>query len=169
MSEKTAFNHAAWHLVQTKPRQEFRALLQLQNQGFACFLPTMLIEKVIRGKLTSCTEPLFSRYMFIYLSHDVHNWSSIRSTRGVSRLVAFGDRFATLPDICIEALQCAQHAAPQRLFELGDRIIVTHGPFSGLEGIYQMPDGEARALVLIELMNQPQKLKFAVDMLRKAA
>jgi transcriptional antiterminator RfaH len=32
-----------------------------------------------------------------------------------------------------------------------------------------LPDGEARALVLIELMNQPQKLKFALEALRKAA
>jgi hypothetical protein len=32
-----------------------------------------------------------------------------------------------------------------------------------------MSDGEARALVLIELINQPQKLVFELARLRKAA
>jgi len=160
---------AAWHLVQTKPKQEFRALEHLQNQGFCCFLPTIATEKLVHGKVVTCLEPLFSRYLFIRLSPTNGNWSPIRSTRGVSKLVAFGGRFATLPDDCIDALQGAQQIIPQRLFEPGERVAITRGPFAGLEGIYQLPDGEARALVLIDLMNQPQKLRLAVATLRKAA
>ena len=159
----------AWHLLQTKPRQEFRALQQLQNQGYTCFLPTLQIEKLVRGKPETCTEPLFSRYLFIELSAETRNWAPIRSTRGVSKLVTFGNRFATLPDACIEALQSVPGQAPLRLFEPGERVTIIQGPFAGLEGIYQLTDGEARAMVLINLMNQPQKLKFAVDALRKAA
>lgn len=163
---------AAWYLVQTKPKQEFRALQQLENQGFVCFLPTLPAERVVQGRLATRIEPLFSRYLFIRLSLARCDWSPIRSTRGVSKMVAIGGRFATLPDACVEALEDAQKAqceVPQRLFEPGERVTITQGPFAGLEGIYQVPDGEARALVLIELMNQPQKLKFAVQTLRKAA
>ncbi|HJV74758.1 MAG TPA: transcription/translation regulatory transformer protein RfaH [Noviherbaspirillum sp.] len=160
---------ASWYLLQTKPRQEFRALQHLQNQGFVCFVPTLQVEKIVRGKLQACTEPLFSRYLFIRLGPANTNWASIRSTRGVSKLVAFGNRLATLPDVCIEALQEAHHASFQRLFEPGERVAITQGPFAGLEGVYQLPDGEARALVLIDLMNQSQKLTFAVEALRKAA
>ncbi|HZW12303.1 MAG TPA: transcription/translation regulatory transformer protein RfaH [Noviherbaspirillum sp.] len=160
---------ASWHVVQTKPKQEFRALEHLQNQGFTCCLPTLKTEKIIRGKVDACIEPLFSRYLFVRLSAANGNWSPIRSTRGVSKLVAFGGRFATLPDACVEALQGVQQMSPQRLFEPGERVAITSGPFAGLEGIYQLPDGEARALVLIELMNQPQKLRLAVESLRKAA
>lgn len=159
----------AWYLVQTKPRQEFRALQQLQNQGFTCFLPTLQIEKVIRARLTVCVEPLFSRYLFIRQDAEGRNWSVIRNTRGVSKLVAFGGRFATLPYVCIEALQRAQGDACKRLFDPGERVKITQGPFAGLEGLYQLSDGEARALVLIELMNKPQKLKIAVERLQKAA
>lgn len=160
---------AAWYLVQTKPRQEFRALEQLRNQGFNCFLPTLMVEKLVHGKLEECGEPLFSRYLFIELDLDRDNWSPIRSTRGVSKLVSFGGRLATLPGECIEELARMEDAHPRRLFTPGDRVAVVQGPFAGLEGIYQMHDGEARALILIELMNQPHKLKFAVQMLRKAA
>jgi len=169
MNEVERVNDTAWYLVQTKSRQEFRALEQLENQGYTCFLPTIAMEKLVRGKLEKRFEPLFSRYLFIQLDLLSDNWAPIRSTRGVNKLVSFGSRFATLPDDCIAALDEAQNAPPKRLFEPGDRVTVAFGPFAGLEGIYQMCDGEARALILIELMNQPHKLKFAVQMLRKAA
>lgn len=160
---------ASWYLVQTKHRQEFRALEHLQNQGYTCFLPTLHAERIRAGKMETCIEPLFTRYLFIRLDGVTCNWAPIRSTRGVSKLVAFGGQFAILPDACVEALQNASQLKHQRLFDPGERVAITQGPFAGLEGIYQMPDGEARALILIELMSQPQKLSFAVNMLRKVA
>ena len=169
MNRTEVFGDAAWYLVQTKSRQEFRALEQLRNQGFTCCMPTLAVEKVVRGRVEKSVEPLFSRYLFVRLSRVVDNWAPIRSTRGVSKLVAFGGRFATLPDACVAALENTEQEAPQPLFKSGDRVTVMSGPFAGLEGIYELPDGEARALVLIELMNQPHKLKFAVDALRKVA
>jgi transcriptional antiterminator RfaH len=160
---------AEWYVVQTKPKQEFRALEQLQNQNYDCFLPTLQINKIRRGKLVTDTEPLFSRYLFIRLDTVTVNWNPIRSTRGVSNLVAFGGRFATLPGTYIEALQSAPESLPPDLFEPGDQVTITDGPFAGWEGLYQLPDGEARAFVLIELMRQPQKLSFALETLRKTS
>lgn len=169
MIEKENTSDTAWYLVQTKSRQEFRALEQLENQGFTCFLPRLAVERLVHGKLEKRFEPMFSRYLFIQLDLVKDNWAPIRSTRGVIKLVSFGGRFATLPDECVAAFETAENAPPRRLFEPGDRVEVACGPFAGLEGIYQMDDGEARALILIELMNQPHKLQFAVHMLRKAA
>ncbi len=160
---------AAWYLVQTKPRQEFRALEHLQRQQYECFLPLLAAERVRGGRLESCVEPLFARYLFIRLNTTDSNWAPIRSTRGVSRMVAFGSRYATLPEECVEALRDAPPAPRVPLFAPGERIAITSGPFAGLDGIYQAPDGEARALILIELMSQPQKLRLAVSALRKAA
>lgn len=165
----TGVNPVEWYVVQTKPKQEFRALEQLENQGFTCFLPTVLVERLARGKLESREEPLFSRYLFLQLNEVASDTAPIRSTRGVSKLVAFGGRFATLPDACVEALRASPRVTQQSLFSPGERIAITQGPFAGLEGIYQLPDGEARALVLVELMSRPQKLTLAVEALRKAA
>ncbi|MDB5729347.1 MAG: hypothetical protein JWQ00_2552, partial [Noviherbaspirillum sp.] len=51
----------SWYLIQTKPKQEFRALEQLENQGYTCFLPTLQVEGLITDKLHLCIEPLFAR------------------------------------------------------------------------------------------------------------
>lgn len=159
----------SWYVIQAKHKQEFRALEQLQNQGFNCFLPTLQIEQIRRGKLSICVEPLFARYLFIRLDNVTCNWSPIRSTRGVSHLVAFGGRFAILPDSCVDALQSMPKDLPQRLYEPGERVAITSGPFAGLEGIYQAVGGEARAMVLLELMNQSQKLLIGIEALRRVS
>jgi len=158
-----------WYVVYTKPGQEFRALEQLQNQKFICFLPTLEMQRTRGGKRETALEPLFARYLFIQSTSAAKNSSRIRSTRGVSRLVAFGDRLATLPGDFIDALQRGPRVVDELSFQRGERVAINSGPFAGLEGIYQAPDGEARALILVELMNQPRKLKLAVEMLSKPA
>ena len=58
-------------------------------------------------------------------------------------------------------------AEVERLFGVGDTVQVISGPLKGLEGIYQAHDGEMRAMILVELLGQPQKLRMALDTLNK--
>lgn len=164
----TCAPQAHWYVVQTKPRQESRALEQLQNQNYDCYLPTLQVTKLCRGKRIAVVEPLFSRYLFIRLNSANSAWSPIRNTRGVSGMVAFGERFATLPDDYVNALKTMPPSASVNLPAPGDRVTITAGPFAGLQGLYQLPDGESRAFVLIELMRQPQKISLPFDVLSQA-
>lgn len=167
MYSSADINDLNWYVVRTKPKQEFRALENLENQRHVCFMPTIKVEKTRCGKLHSHVEPLFSRYLFMQLS-TAESWTAIRSTRGVSNLVSFGGRYATLSNECIDALRNAQMLV-QPIYEPGEKVIITTGPFIGFEGVYQMMDGDARALVLIELLSRPQKLPIALEALKKAA
>ncbi|HEY0846536.1 MAG TPA: transcription/translation regulatory transformer protein RfaH [Noviherbaspirillum sp.] len=170
MSFQDAKDDEPWYVVYTKRGQEFRALEQLQNQQYACYLPTLSVQRTRPGgKRETMLEPLFARYLFIQSQSAMGNLTRIRSTRGVSRLVAFGDRLATLPGDFVTALMQRPHMVEQTPFQPGERVAINSGPFAGLEGIYQAPDGEARALILVDLMRQPRKLKLAVDMLSKAS
>jgi transcriptional antiterminator RfaH len=151
--------------VHTKPRQEARALENLQNQGFVCFMPMLEVEKVRRGKVQRLTEPMFSRYLFIQLDETSRSWAPIRSTLGVSKLVSFGPHPAKVPPELIRFLQESPVAEVQRLFAPGDKVQITEGPLKGLEATYQAHDGEMRAMVLVDLLGQPQKLKLAMTSL----
>src|SRR4051812_40436326 len=126
---------ASWYVLQTKPKQEFRAAEHLGNQNYVYFLPTLQKETVQRGRLKSVTEPLFPRYLFIRLDAANDHWAPVRSTRGVSKFVAFGERLATLPDQNVEALQQASTVVQRHLFEPGARVTIAEGPFAGWEGI----------------------------------
>jgi transcriptional antiterminator RfaH len=162
----TEITHQAWYVVHTKPRQEARALENLQNQGFNCFLPTMQVQKLRNQKVQTITEPMFSRYLFIQLDDQTQNWGPIRSTLGVSKLVSFGPQPAKVPAEFITFLQEASIETIERMFNPGDQVQVASGPFKGLEGQYVAHDGETRAFVLVELLGQPQKLRMAVESLR---
>ena len=161
-------NTSAWYVIHTKPRQETRALENLQNQGFACFLPTMQVQKLRNQKVQNVTEPMFSRYLFIQLDDTTQNWGPIRSTLGVSKLVSFGHQPAKVPHEFIAFLQEAPPEALERMFAPGDSVQISNGPLRGLEGKYIAHDGETRAFVLVDLLGQPQKLRMAVDSLRVA-
>lgn len=142
---------------------------QLRNQDYTCFLPTLKVEKIRQKKLNVVIEPLFSRYLFIQLDTVASNWAALRSTRGVSKLLEFGSRMTTISDSVIEALLNEREPASAPLSSTGEKVAIKSGPFAGLEGVHQMPDGDARALVLIEIISQPQKQVFALDSLGKAA
>jgi len=162
----TETNNTAWYVVHTKPRQEVRALENLQNQGFTCFLPTMQVQKLRHQRVQTVTEPMFSRYLFIQLDDQTQNWGPIRSTLGVSKLVSFGPQPAKVPAEFIEFLKDAPPETLERMFAPGDSVQVASGPLQGLEGKYIAHDGETRAFVLVDLLGQPQKLRMAVEGLR---
>jgi transcriptional antiterminator RfaH len=162
-----------WYLVHTKPRQEKRSLENLHRQGYQCYLPTLPSEKLRKGLLTVANEPLFPRYLFIRLEQgdSAKSWAPIRSTKGVSRLVSFGIEPARVDDGLIELLR--KHEAsvqnePERLFMQGERVRLTEAPFTGIEGIYQMADGESRVMVLIEILSKLVAVRVAPASLRKA-
>ena len=159
-------NNTAWYVVHTKPRQEGRALENLQNQGFTCFLPTMQVQKLRNQRVQVVTEPMFSRYLFIQLDDQTQNWGPIRSTLGVSKLVSFGPQPAKVPPEFVAFLQEAPPETLERMFAPGDNVQVAAGPLQGLEGKYLAHDGETRAFVLIELLGQPQKIAMTVEALR---
>ena len=158
-----------WYAIHSKPRQEERALDNLQRQGFEAWLPMLTVEKVLRGKLANVTEPMFSRYLFIQLDTEQTNWSPIRSTLGVSRLVSFGNRPAVVADELIQALQTVPQRAPERLFQPGQTIKIVSGPLKGIEGIFQQADGEHRAMVLIDLLNKQHRVTTQMQDLRPAS
>ena len=49
----------------------------------------------------------------------------------------------------------------------GERVRLTEAPFAGIEGIYQMADGERRVMVLIELLSKQVRVRVAPANLRK--
>lgn len=157
-----------WYLIHAKPRQEARALDNLQRQGFEAWLPMITLEKLLRGRITRVTEPMFSRYLFIRLDTQTSNWAPIRSTLGVSRLVTFGSVPARVPDELVAALRAAPPPPLRRVLQAGDEVVFAEGPLQGLRGIFQSHDGEARAMVLIELLSKPQTLAVELAQLLPA-
>ena len=160
-----------WYLIHTKIRQERVALENLERQGFECFLPLIRAEKLRRGKLQILQEALFPRYLFIRLSTELESqsWAPIRSTLGVSRLVTFGQTPARIDEDLLAAIrfQNEESEVVIRHFEPGEQVVVTDGPFVGVEAIYQIADGEGRVILLLNILSKQVKMKVAPTSVRK--
>ncbi len=161
-----------WYLVHTKPRQEACALQNLNHQGYDCYLPLLSSEKILRSQIIKASEPLFPRYLFIRLDtgHTAKSWTPIRSTRGVSKLVSFGNQPARVTDELVELIRARESSGEideKRLFKPGEPIRVLDGPFAGVEGIFQSLDGTQRVMILIDLMSKPLKMGVSLTSIRR--
>lgn len=155
-----------WYLIYAKPREEERALENLERQGYHGYLPRIERERLRRGKITTVVEPLFPRYLFIRMVTGVggQSWLPIRSTRGVHHLVRFGQQLAEIDPALIDALRCRevhlqQHPPP--VFTPGESVRITDGPFAGIVAVYSMSEGRDRVRVLFEMIGKPVSLSIS--------
>lgn len=165
-SHNTGTASAHWYVIHTKPRQERRALDNLQQQSFEVYLPLVKAEKLQRSKLVTIEEPLFKRYLFVRFDAERSPWHVIRNTFGVSELVRTGGQLARVPLEIIERLK-QYEATPQALFNAGETLRVKTGPFQNLDVVFDMQDGDSRAIVLIELLNNTQKISLNINSLTR--
>jgi transcription antitermination factor NusG len=64
-----------WLLLQVKPRQELRALENLERQKGECYCLQKKVEKLSRGKRIQLGEALFPGYLFINAARN--KWSKL--------------------------------------------------------------------------------------------
>lgn len=146
----------SWYLLYCKRGQLLRAKEHLERQSVHCLSPMIALEKLVRGKRTQVDEPLFPNYLFIEFDPEEIHTTTISATRGVSHFVRFGSLPASVPYDVIMALQTdtpitmVDPDVPQP----GDRVLITCGAFEGLKAIFTEPDGEARSMLLLNLLNK---------------
>ncbi|WP_312771008.1 transcription/translation regulatory transformer protein RfaH, partial [Enterobacter soli] len=100
---------------------------------------------------------LFPNYLFVEFDPEVIHTTTISATRGVSHFVRFGAHPATVPSTVIHQLSVYQQ--PEDITDpetpyTGDEVVITEGAFEGLQAIFSEPDGEARSMLLLNLLNK---------------
>lgn len=119
-------------LIQCKPRQDARALENLQRQDFVCYRPVRAVERSRDGRTRVAEEPLFPGYLFIRLDRVTDNWCAINSTRGVHQIVRFDEYPVPVPDRLIDGIRArlADPLAPEPYLKPGDRVRIEDGAFA---------------------------------------
>jgi transcriptional antiterminator RfaH len=158
---------AHWYLLQTKFKQENKAAQELRNQNISVFLPLFKLEKMVKGNKVIKEEPLFSRYLFAWLDIENTNWSSVRSTRGISNVVAFGNGPIIVNQAIINALKKIDLLPIEPYIKIGEKVRFVSGSLEGLSAIYQTADGLSRSYILLEFMQQNQYLSIDNQLIEK--
>lgn len=153
-----------WYAVQCKANQDARAEVELVRQGYEVFRPKLRIRRGQRLRLDS----YFPRYLFIRLGDLVRSFATVRSTRGVLRMVGWGGVIPVVPVAVIEMLRervdthdCVG-ASPR--FRPKQKVRITDGPFHDLDGMFLACSGEERVVVLMNILQREQRLEFPADL-----
>lgn len=164
-----------WYVAQTRPRQEAVAELNLQRQGFSCYLPRLTRRKRLRGHWQDVIEVLFPGYIFVCLDLEQGHIAPLFSTRGIKSLVRFGMHYQPFPDHGIdwlrqqEALQAAAGAGKESPFRAGDEVQILEGPLAGLKAVFQCTKPRDRVMVLIHILGADKAVEVPLDSVSSAA
>ncbi len=157
-SAKKSKKEIIWVLIYTKVNQEIKANKNLQNQGFKTFLP--LIAQTNKNSGFHPPVPLFPRYFFAQINLELDNWTSIKSSYGVSKIVMFSEKLTPIPDDIIKLIQNKLDKSDIYKEEVsivdyikGDSISIKEGQFAGIEAIFLSKKSKDRVRILLKLLN----------------
>lgn len=160
----------SWFLAQLKPNCAGIADRNLKRQGFQTFLPLEEVTRKRNGKFVSAMRPLFPGYIFIAFDVDNGHWNAINSTHGVTRLVRFGPKPMAIPHELITMLmtRCDKESKLQTPlpFNPGDKVTLTHGPFTDFVAEVEQIAPDQRIWVLMEIMGAETRVEVGANQLR---
>lgn len=144
----------------TKSHFEQSVSQQLSAKGFTAFLPEMSVWSKRGGEQRLIRVPMFPGYLFVRDEMDKRSYVEILKARGVVRILEDGwTRLTPVPDAVIDSLQQVVAAevpvfANEHLVQ-GDRVEVTEGPLTGLEGSFvQDKPTKGRLVLNVELLGR---------------
>jgi len=151
-------NKIIWVLIYTKAKQEIKANENLQKQGFKTFLP--LIAPTNKNSEFKSLVPVFPRYLFAQINFEIDNWTSIKSSYGVSHIVMFSEKFTSIPNNIIKLIQDKLDEAGIYKedvsivdYQKGDPVSIKEGRFAGIDAIFLSKKSKDRVRLLLKLLN----------------
>ena len=150
-------------MVATYKTNEFKRLKEnLQNQEIEYYHPKINTKKY---NLTPKEEPLFPGYIFIHSS--IENYSKIKYTRGISKVIRFNNHIATLEDdeiFEIKKIESESFSEPiiQKIF-VGQEAKMSEGPLKGsFITIASLPNKD-RVNIFIHILGKKRKVTASLN------
>ena len=162
----------SWYCIQTKVGAEDLAKRNLERQGYEVYLPLAPSDQ--RKKTKKQFIPLFPSYAFLHLSIVDDDWSPIRSTIGVRKLIRYGEFPAVAPDEVIADLQKRENGAGihdylTHEYQKGDEIEFEHHYLQYIKAIFQAQKGKDRVYILMDILGQQAEVEVLRKKIRPAA
>jgi transcription antitermination factor NusG len=131
-----------WHVVCTRSRHERVIGDHLSRRGIEAYLPVCESLRQWHDRKKRLMLPAFPGYLFARFPFAER--VQVLLVPGVTRLVMFGNRAASLPDDEVERLRTAlsiRKSQPHPYLASGARVRIVSGPLRGLCGVVQRGQG----------------------------
>ena len=148
-----------WFVATYKINEIKRLENNLSNQTFDYYLPKI---KVKKSDSNLGEEVLFPGYVFI--NSRLEDYSLIKYTKGIKKVVKFGNNIPRLTDYEIKSIQSIEKSSNSKpiipKINLGQEALVTDGPFKGtLVKICSLPS-KKRIEVFLTILGSSRKVSI---------
>ncbi|MBU0479795.1 MAG: transcription termination/antitermination protein NusG [Proteobacteria bacterium] len=167
----------AWYILHTYSgfEEQVKTALEerIKNAGQEEFfgeilVPTEQVVEMVKGAKKTSSRKFFPGYILINVDLNDHTWHTVRDTPKVTGFVGDDLNPQVLSDddamkIIGRIKDGALKPKPKVMYEVGDSVRVTDGPFSNFQGIVDevFPDkGRVRVMVSIFGRETPVELEF---------
>ena len=147
-----------WFALHTRSRFENVVSDHLTKKSFEVFLPKTKKPSTRKDRRIILDVPIFPGYVFVKTGLTPESHLSILKTVGVVRVLGAAQGPVPIPEESLTSLQIMAAAGEEIFtafaFTEGDPVMVTHGPFAGITGIFTKHLGQGRVIVNIDILGQ---------------
>ena len=148
----------AWYVLHTRSRFESVVYDALCKKSVEALLPKIRQPSKRRDRKIILQVPLFPGYVFVRSNLHPEHHLTILKTVGAVRLIGTHDKPVPVPDSTIQSLDIMTRSLEPiftgNRLRRGDPVIVVHGPFTGVTGIFERYGKQGRVFVQIEALGQ---------------
>ena len=149
-------NDLSWFAVRVRSNFERIAVTHLRERGYEEFAPSHKTERNWSDRKKEIDQFLFPGYVFCRFNPQ--DRLPVLTAPGVVDVVGWGKVPAPIPDQEIERVrrmvQSGLLVSPWPYLELGQAVLIEHGPLAGMEGILAEVKGRCRLVVSINLLKR---------------
>jgi len=159
-----------WYVIQTRPREEERAIFFLRDKNVEIYSPRMEICTMAGVKRVMLRKPLFPNYIFARFDVD-KDLFRISWTKGVQKVLPESVRPNSLDEAVIASIKSLADKdgiVRKQSFKKNDRVRITRGLMKDIMGIFEdwvSDTGSVR--VLLDLLNYQARLELHDSLIEK--
>ncbi len=155
-----------WFALCTKPRHEFKAAAQLQENEIEFYLPTITTTRRWSDRRKKITEPIFKGYIFAHVNEKERIISLEQPA--IIRCVVFEGKPAVIPAWQIESIKKMLEESLDIFVSdkipKGSKVKVISGPFNGVIGVVTLNPNNGRMLaVSIDMLHRSVLVNLPVE------
>ncbi|MES2308243.1 MAG: transcription termination/antitermination NusG family protein [Verrucomicrobiota bacterium] len=155
----------SWYCLRSQPKHEHIAAATLRKiEGVEVFCPRIRLRKMTPRGAVWFVEALFPNYLFAKFDLTPLKLQ-VQYSQGVSSILKFGDRLATLPEHVITDLRREMDHEEIRVIpeipEVGSKVKIAEGAFKGITAVvHEVMPAKERVRLLLDFLGRPAEVQL---------
>jgi len=167
-----------WYIIhcysgfEKKVAQSIKEQAQAQGMGESfedIVVPTEEVVEMRRGQKVAAERRFFPGYVLVKMEMNDHTWHLVRNTPKVTGFLGGGGRPVPITEgeaerVIKQVAEGVERPKPSVLFEVGETVRVSDGPFTSFNGVVQEIDEDrARLKVAVSIFGRatPVELEYS--------